>query len=204
MAAMDGRSDVVSVTGLRAYEDGRPEKHTDILPNFRQLMPDMLNQPDGSPHAFLFPTSLVSRIKGWDPRYPITQDFNFYCRIGSLCPTLRCEPRIGGFYRLRAGSLSTNKAAFAMEVATQLVRLHDDLRDGPDAEWFGPELLGAEQRAYRSMLLRRCGDAAIRRQLLVRIAELRRRARPPLAQPKFKCYAARSAMPPPNNSTSGI
>lgn len=185
MTAMEERQDRVSVTSLRAYIEGFPHQYTDYVHSLRALLPDLFNQPDSSPHAWLFPSRLVRAINGWR-NIKITQDWDFLCRVGKLRPQLICDERIGGYYRVHPGSLSSDKSLMAVEVAEQLIVLHDEIRDGSNRDWFGTELLGAEQRTYRRLLLANIQKRSLREELLRRIRELRSQVPRPLGSPRFE------------------
>jgi glycosyltransferase involved in cell wall biosynthesis len=173
VAALDGRHDAISITAVRAYRESNPSDFTDIAPPVRSLLPDFLNQPDAAVHAFLFPTTLFQQASGFREELRIAEDWDFFCRLGKLRPAVVTDPRIGAYYRLRDGSMSADRRAMVLGVARMLIDMHDEFRSGDVSEWFGPELLGAEQRTYRRMLLGEHRDDEIERALLNRIAELR-------------------------------
>lgn len=172
LLAVDGRQDTVSVSGLRAYRDEDPSNYSDIIPDFEALLPDMLTQPDSAPHAWFFPATLIRSIGGYAENIAITGDWEILCRLGRLRPRLKCDPRIGGYYRLRRSSMSSNRLGMTEEVALQLIAMHDEFRDGPNKEWYCKELLGAEYRTYQRLLIRRSTNTDLVDQLGMRIDEL--------------------------------
>jgi glycosyltransferase involved in cell wall biosynthesis len=173
VTALNGRTDAVSVTALRGYQEEDPSRVFDIPP-VRAFLPDFLNQPDSGVHAFLFPTVLFRAAGGFREELRIAEDWDFFCRLGKLRPVVVPDERVGAYYRFRAGSMSRDRRAMVTGVARMLIDLHDEFRDGPHREWFGVELLGAEQRTYRRMLLGGYRDPELERAILERIAELRR------------------------------
>lgn len=179
METLAGRQDHVSLTTIRAYENGHPERFRDMVPKFRTLMPDLLWLEDGAMHSCLYPAKLVRTVGGFDPRYINTQDWRFICQVGFLRPELHCDPRVGGYYRLHPGSLSTLRRLFTIETGLQLVEMHDQFRDGPNRDWFGPELLAAEQATFRRMIVGNHREPKLEQELLSRILELWPKVGPP-------------------------
>lgn len=170
--ALAWRTHAVAMTSLRAYEEDEPARYTDFRATIEELLPDLLAHPDSGIHAFLFPLRLVRAVGGFNERLRVAEDWDFLCRLGCLRVRVVCDERIGAYYRLRSGSMSTNKLAMAETVARLLIGLHDRFRRGQESDWFGRELLESEQRAYRRLLKLRSGDDELRRQLLTRIDEL--------------------------------
>jgi hypothetical protein len=82
--------------------------------------------------------------------------------------------------------MSSNRLGMTLEVARQLISLHDEFRDGPNNEWFGSELLGAEQNTYRRILRGGYANGDVQRQLLRRIEELRIQTRSESSSRKFE------------------
>lgn len=175
MAAMAGRDDRVSLTTVRKYRDGAPDEYEDHVPAARALMPDLFRDIGwGGIHGFLFPAALVEAAGGFDETLRCAEDWDLLTRVGLLDPELVTDDRVGAFYRLYPGSMSTNKPAMADAVSRLLVALHDRLRDGPRRDWFGVDLLGMEQRAYFYLLAYRNGDRERVDGLAARIRELQR------------------------------
>jgi glycosyltransferase involved in cell wall biosynthesis len=169
--AIEGRSNVIAVTTVRTFNDGRPGRQVDFVPTFSALLPDLLRQPDSAPHAWMFPATIVRAVGAFALDVDIAEDWEFLCRVGKLRPQVVCDERVGGYYRLRSGSMSTNKPRMVTSVARQLVRLHQEFRkDFP--EWFSSDLLAAEQRTYRRLLLAGATDVALKSELLNCIREL--------------------------------
>jgi glycosyltransferase involved in cell wall biosynthesis len=173
VAALAGRLDAVSITAVRAYQEPDRTDYRDLPPPVRSLLPDFFNQPDTAVHAFLFPATLFRAAGGFREELRIAEDWDFFCRLGKLQPDVVTDERVGAYYRLRAGSMSGDRRAMVHGVARMLVDMHDEFRAGPDCGWFGSELLGAEQRTYRRMLVGGHRDAKLEQELLTRIAELR-------------------------------
>ena len=173
-AALAGRTDAVSATAVRAYQEADPARFTDWPPPVRSFFPDLLHQPDLAIHAFLFPAEIVRAAGGFREELRISEDWDFYCRVGRLRPAVVRDDRVGAYYRLRAGSMSTDLRARMLVLARSLIELHDEFRSGRAGGWFGPELLAAEQRTYRRMLVLGYRDGDLEGALLARIAELRR------------------------------
>ena len=100
----------------------------------------------------LIPAEMVRAIGGFDESISHTEDWEFTCRLGMSAPDVVVDPRVGGYYRRHTGSLSTNRAATLRNYVRSLIGVHDLLRVAPRREWFGVELLRAEQNAYRNVL----------------------------------------------------
>jgi glycosyltransferase involved in cell wall biosynthesis len=176
MAAMAGRADRVSMTGVRLFRDGHPDQFIDHVPAASALLPDLFRDMDwGGIHGYLFPTALVRAVGGFDESLRFAEDWNFFCRIGLHAPQLMTDPRIGAFYRLRAGSMSTNRVGMITTRAGLIMELHDILRDAGRADWFGIDLLKLEQVTYHGLFLKGVSDRAMLDGLLARIKELQKR-----------------------------
>lgn len=114
MEAIGGREDCVSLTAVRLYRDGRPEEYLDHVPQATTLLPDLFRSiPWGGTHGWLFPTSLVRAVNGFDETLRFGEDWDFFTRLGLLDPTLVTDPRVGCYYRQRPGSMSANRAGMA-------------------------------------------------------------------------------------------
>jgi GT2 family glycosyltransferase len=176
MDALVGREDHVSLTAVRLYRDGRPEDYIDHVPKAKALLPDLFQDIDwGGTHGWLFPTSLVRKLGGFNERLRHAEDWEFFTRVGLDGATLVVDPRVGCYYRQRAGSTSANQVAWATSKAGILLALHDKLRANGRPDWFGLDLLKAEQAGYQSLVQLRVKDAALRDGLLRRILELQKR-----------------------------
>jgi glycosyltransferase involved in cell wall biosynthesis len=176
VAAMGGRDDRVSLTAVRLYRDGAPHEFLDHTPTATALLPDLFRDIDwGGIHGFLFPTALARAAGGFDESLRFAEDWDFLTRLGLLGPTLTADPRVGCYYRQRAGSMSADRVGMATTRARIFVGLHDKLRAAGRADWFGLDLLTAEQAAYQALVGRRVSDKAVLDPLLQRIFELQKR-----------------------------
>jgi glycosyltransferase involved in cell wall biosynthesis len=170
------RDDVVSFTGVRLFRDGRPDEHLDHVPQAQALLPDLLKDLDwGNIGAFLFPARLVREAGGFAEGVHHAEDWDFFCRVGLLAPRFVVDPRIGCYYRQRAGSASTDRGAWACSQARLVVQLHDRLRTAGRRDWFGLDLLKFEQGCYEELVRMRWGEAELRDRLLRCIKELQAR-----------------------------
>ena len=100
--ALGGRTDAVSMTGVRLYRDDAPDVYVDHTPTHRCLLSFLLqdNEQWMPPVGYLIPAALVRDVQGFNETYPCFEDWDFFSRIGLLNPALQCDPRVGGFYRL--------------------------------------------------------------------------------------------------------
>jgi glycosyltransferase involved in cell wall biosynthesis len=193
--SLAGRTDRVSLTGVRLYRDGMPEQYEDHAPTHRHLLPFLLqdNSEWIPPVGYLVPAALTRAVNGFNQSYPCFEDWDFFSRVGLHDPQLLCDQRIGGFYRLRPGSMSANRRRMAIIMGKILVELHDVLWErerlhscngqylrqetkvpfSPD--WFGTDLLKAEQGAYQKLVMQGGHDPKLLDELLSRIMELQRR-----------------------------
>jgi glycosyltransferase involved in cell wall biosynthesis len=175
-AAIGGRPDRVALSGVRLYREGHPDQYLDHLPSATALLPDLFRDIDwGGVHGFLFPTDLVRAVGGFDESLRFAEDWNFFCRVGLHNPKLITDPRIGAYYRLRAGSMSTNRVGMTRTRARLLIDLHDILRAGARPDWFGIDLLKLEQVTYHTLVVQGVRDRELLHGLLGRIKELQRR-----------------------------
>jgi glycosyltransferase involved in cell wall biosynthesis len=171
-----GREDLLSLTTVRLYRDGRPEEYIDHVPIATALLPDLFQDIDwGGTHGWLFPTALVRKAGGFDETLRFAEDWEFFTRLGLLDAALVVDPRVGCYYRQRAGSMSADRAGMATTRARILVGLHDKLRETNRADWFGLDLLKTEQAAYQALVQLRVKDAGLLDGLLRRILELQKR-----------------------------
>jgi glycosyltransferase involved in cell wall biosynthesis len=176
VSAVAGRPDRVSLTGVRLFRDGHPDQFLDHVPTATALLPDLFRDIDwGGVHGFLFPTNLVRAVGGFDESLRFAEDWNFFCRVGLHDPKLVTDPRIGAYYRLRAGSMSTNRVGMITTRAALIMDLHDILRDVSRPDWFGLDLLKVEQATYHALVLKGVRDRDLLNGLLGRIKELQQR-----------------------------
>jgi glycosyltransferase involved in cell wall biosynthesis len=176
MEILAGREDAVALTATRLYRDGRPEEFLDHVPKATALLPDLFRDYDwGAPLAWLFPASLVRAVGGFDESLRFAEDWDFFARLGLRGAHLLVDPRIGCYYRQRAGSMSANRFGMAAARARTLVLLHDKLRATGRADWFGGDLLRAEQGAYQALVLLQVKEKSLLDPLLQGIRELQKR-----------------------------
>jgi glycosyltransferase involved in cell wall biosynthesis len=176
MEALAGREDRASLTAVRLYRDGRPEEYVDHVPTATAFLPDLFRDIDwGGTHGWLFPTSLVQAVGGFNERLRYAEDWDFFTRIGLLGTALLVDPRVGCYYRQRAGSMSANRAGMATTRAGILMGLHDRLREINRPDWFGLDLLKTEQAGYQALVQLQVKDADLLDGLLHRLLELQKR-----------------------------
>jgi glycosyltransferase involved in cell wall biosynthesis len=176
MEALAGREDLLSLTTVRLYRDGRPDQYIDHVPIATALLPDLFQDIDwGGTHGWLFPTVLVRKAGGFDETLRFAEDWEFFTRLGWLNAALLVDPRVGCYYRQRAGSMSADRVGMASTRARILIGLHDKLREMNRADWFGLDLLKTEQAAYQGLVRLQVKDAALLDGLLSRILELQKR-----------------------------
>ena len=71
--------------------------------------------------------------------------------------------------------MSANRVGMATARARILTRLHDQLRATSRPDWFGLDLLKAEQAAYQALVQQRVKDTELLDGLLGRLLELQKR-----------------------------
>ncbi len=176
MTLLADREDAAALTATRLFRDGAPEQCLDHIPRAATLLPDLFRDHDwGAPIAWLFPSSLVRAAGGFDESLRFAEDWDFFVRVGMLGAALLVDPRVGCYYRQRAGSMSANLVGMATARAGILMRLHDKLREKNRPDWFGLDLLKTEQAGYQALVERRVKDPALLDGLLQRILELQKR-----------------------------
>jgi glycosyltransferase involved in cell wall biosynthesis len=176
LEAMAGRLDRVSVTGVRMYRDGMPDQFEDHTPTVGHLIPFLLRDDDHwlPPIAYLVPTEL-GRTLGFDESLSQLEDWDFFSRLGLHDPEVVSDPRIGAYYRVRPGSMSANRLAMARSRGRLLISFHDLLRQRGRPDWFGLDLLKAEQGSYQQLIALGVEEPQVLDGLLARIKELQRR-----------------------------
>jgi hypothetical protein len=175
--ALAGRTDRLAMTGVRLYRDGVPDQFEDHTPAADDLVAFLIGEDDAwiPPIGYLVPAALAQGVGGFDPSFRVLEDWDFFIRVGLVAPELVTDRRVGAFYRLRPGSMSTARRAMTATRARLLVRTHDALRGRGRPDWFGPALLHAEQGAYQRLVMLG-GEEGLLAELLPRIKELQRRA----------------------------
>jgi glycosyltransferase involved in cell wall biosynthesis len=177
MEALEGRPDALSMTGVRLYRDGKPEESEDHTPTYDNLLLFLLQDSEHwmPPVGYLVPAVWVRAVNGFKEDLPCLEDWDFFSRIGLHDPPLICDQRIGGYYRLCQGSMSSNRQRMAKTRARILIPLHDLLREKGRRDWFGPDLLKSEQDTFHGLIRLDQDEPELKQQLLVRIKELQRR-----------------------------
>ncbi len=177
MDALQGRDDAVSFTGCRLFRDGHPEQYLDHIPAANALLPDLFrgDYDWGGIHCYLFPRRLVEAVGGFVEGVHAAEDWYFFCQVGLHGPEFKLDPRIGCYYRQRAGSVSANRQGWVRSQAKLILQLHDILRERGRADWFGRTLLEFEQGSYEEMVAQRIEDADLLAGMLQRIQELQHR-----------------------------
>lgn len=176
MEALAGREDCAALTATRLYRDGKPEEYLDHIPQATGFLPDLFRDYDwGAPIAWLFPASLVRAVGGFNEKLRFAEDWEFFVRLGLKNTQLVVDPRIGCYYRQRAGSMSANRLGMTTTRANILLDLHDKLRASGRADWFGLDLLKSEQGTYQDLVMLGVRDEALLAPLLDCIRELQQR-----------------------------
>jgi glycosyltransferase involved in cell wall biosynthesis len=174
--ALAGREDSLALTATRLYRDGKPEEFLDHIPQAKALLPNLFLDFDwGAPIAWLFPTLLVKAVGGFDESFRFFEDLDLLTKLGAQGVPLVVDRRIGCYYRQRAGSMSANRVGMASARARIFIRLHDQLRVSGRPDWFGLDLLKAEQAAYQQLVQLQMKAPELLDSLLKRIGELQLR-----------------------------
>jgi glycosyltransferase involved in cell wall biosynthesis len=173
--ALGGRPDAVSFTACRLFRDGHPEQYLDHVPHqAKSLLPDLLRgEIDwGSILCYLFPRHLVETVGGFIEGAHYAEDWFMACQVGLHDPKFLLDPRVGCYYRQRAGSASANRAGWVRSQARLLMRLHDDIRAVGRPDWYGRTLLEFEQGTYQGLVTHGIDDSRLLGGMLDRIKEL--------------------------------
>jgi glycosyltransferase involved in cell wall biosynthesis len=173
VTAIGDRDNCVSFTALRNYAHGKPDDGWDYLPKFKNLLPDVFSDHDGcAPHSMLVPATLARTIGGFREDIRFCEDWDFILRLGLLDPLVVVDARVGGYYRRRPNSMSTNRVGMVSTAARNLVDAHRRFQLEGKHKWLGRELLCMEQRTYRNFLTLENGHPELLSQLLNCIREL--------------------------------
>lgn len=176
MEGLAGRQDAAAVTATRVYREDKRGEHLDHVPRAKALLPDFFREYDwGGLKAWLLPAKLVRAVGGFDESLRHTEDWEFLIRLGLQGVQLVTDERVGCYYRLWPGSATSNCRAKAQNWARVLARVHNKLRDVGCSDWFGLDLLKAEQDAYQALIRSRQPEPDLLDQLLRNIRELQQR-----------------------------
>jgi glycosyltransferase involved in cell wall biosynthesis len=175
MEALAGRTDAVSFTTTRLFQDGQPDRYIDHIPTARNLLPDLFSPIDwGNLNGFLIPAGAVRAAGGFAETVWFAEDWSFLCQLGLLDLKLLTDPRVGCYYRLRSASMSTKRQQMNRSRAHLLIGLHDAIQPRNRPDWYGPELLGCMQRDYHGLVMHETDDPVARTGLLDRIRIMQR------------------------------
>lgn len=177
MESLAGRTDAVSLTGVRFFREDAPQQFEDHTPAAEALIPFLLAENDHwiPPIGYLVPAALTKAVGCFNPELTCLEDWDFFSRVGLLGPPLLTDRRVGAYYRLRRGSMSANRPNMATTRARLMIGIHDLLRDCHGGRWFGRELLESEQLTYQHLVMLGIDDRALLAELLARIEELQHR-----------------------------
>jgi glycosyltransferase involved in cell wall biosynthesis len=177
MESLAGRTDAVSMTGVRFFREDDPQQFEDHAPAADALIPFLLAENDQwiPPLGYLVPAELTKAVGCFDPALTCLEDWDFFSRVGLLDPPLVVDRRIGAYYRLRRGSMSANRPNMAATRARLVIGLHDLLREHDGGRWFGRDLLESEQLSYQQLVALGIEDRGLLAALLGRIQELQHR-----------------------------
>ena len=176
LQAIADSDNAVSFTGVRLFRDGHPDEYLDHVPQATALLPDLFKPLDwGSILGFLFPARLVRAVGGFAEGVTHAEDWFFACRVGLLTPRFHVDPRIGCYYRQRAGSASADRSVWVRSQSRLVMQLHDLLRETGRRDWFGLDLLKFEQGLYQALVNRGMPEPQLLDGLLARIKELQAR-----------------------------
>jgi hypothetical protein len=115
---------------------------------------------------------------GFDESLTGHEDWEFLVRLGLLRPMIVTDRVPAAYYRVRPDSMARNVVGKPRELSKSVVKLHDLIRQRESREWFGVDLLGAEQLAYSRLSWSSPGEKALLNQLTIRMDELERIAGP--------------------------
>jgi glycosyltransferase involved in cell wall biosynthesis len=173
------RPNSISMTALRNFQEDAPDKCWDHVPDFQRMLPDIFKEHDGcAPHCMLLPIELVKSIGGFAEHIRHVEDWEIGVRLGRREPEIHVDPRIGGYYRRRAGSISTQRTAWLKSLSKCLMTVHDELRETNRRDWYGPELLAYERAVLRGMLVDSIDEPELITGLFARVEQLRRDCTP--------------------------
>ena len=151
----------ISLTAVREYLHTNPDQFVDYIPTAQNLLGDLLRGHEwGNGSGFLYPAPLVRAVDGFDERLRRAEDWNFLVRLGLLDIPIRCEPRVGAYYRIHRGTLSNDYLGTTASACRTLLWLHELCRD-PSSEhhrWYGPDLRNCLHSYYRLLVFRKCED----------------------------------------------
>ena len=145
------------------------------MPVARALLPDLFQDIDwGGLHGFLYRRALVQSDWG-STNVRHFEDWDLLTRLGLHGAKLLTDSQVGCYYRQRAGSVSANRVGMTTSRARLLIGLHDQLRSDSRPNWFGLDLLKAEQGTYQGLVSLGVDEPKLLQDLLDRIKELQRR-----------------------------
>jgi glycosyltransferase involved in cell wall biosynthesis len=117
--AIDRRADRLCMMGYQCFVDSpdRPEG-VRAIPRENASVADLIIANFGPPHCYLSSSATVRRIGAFDTDLNNScEDWDLWCRLLYDGAELITLPKIGAYYRIMAGSMSTNAIRMNQQIA---------------------------------------------------------------------------------------
>lgn len=155
LGAAAGREDVLVVSGWRTFATGPTEPlGPDRFPAGGDPFPRYIHDNIAPPNAYLTSRALIERLGRFttDRAIYACEDWDMWLRIVLSGAELVAVPHVGAYYRVAAGSMSSNRPRMLETRTEVLMRTYEAFRARPDllAKW-GSELATAAKRVRRRL-----------------------------------------------------
>lgn len=151
--ALAGRDDAFAISGWRKFATNPAEPlEPDRFPRGGDPFPQLLHDNPGPPNSYLVPRALVERVGRFETSLRSCEDWDLWVRVALTGAQLVAVPGVGAYYRIAAGSMSTNRPRMLETRTEVLMRISAAFRERPEllAKW-GSELATAAKRVRRRL-----------------------------------------------------
>jgi glycosyltransferase involved in cell wall biosynthesis len=163
--AAGGRDDCLVIMGYRSFRQSPTEPGArEMVFQAGDLLPVLIHENFGPPLSFLCARAAGDRVGWFEESLCVLgcEDWDLWARLALAGASSVTVPRVGGYYRLLAGSLSANWRRMMASRVQVLLRMHQlIIRTSELLRRWGWELLTAELRVRRRCLIHRASPELV-------------------------------------------